>query len=273
MMRRNEHLARTATALALLLIAGNALAWIREMNAKEDGKGWINIEGRRPIDVDRLSVILHSDGSMQIKQLRDETITFEGTWRNDGRDRVRLRIDEMNRRRAEGTGFVELGRGDTFDVVSLSGTSGRDRFRLEFARKGVRFDSRPNDRPGRYDDDRYNDPRTYRGPISISRTHNSRGRYEFYRGFAVLKRAHVKVDRDGRFEISFWGDRNDRVSGTWTNVNGRLRLTVTRGFGDRACTGDGWMDVDARNGDWVQFSLDGGTGRDHWSLTFLPEKR
>lgn len=269
---KHKHVAKNLALGLLVTITGAASAtpYIRNLDVKENGRGTLLYEARRrPADLERLQVRLFSDGTMMIRPLSGPDVEFKGRWWNDGRDRARIRIERVGRERANGDGYVELDGRSSFDRVSLSGRAGRDDFRLNFSTRDGRWD----DRRDRWEDDRYNDPRTYTGPIDISRTHNNRGVMR-YGGHAVeLNRAHVKVHRNGTFEITYWGDRSESLSGTWTNERGRLKLNVDRGFGNRPCEGSGWMDVDARNGDWVQFSLSGRYGRDAYEVSFGSQRR
>jgi len=215
--------------------SGGGGAWDgTSLSTSATGSGTIRRDRDRPLAVDRVSVVLSRNGQAELTFRGEGIREFTGRWRRAGAVVQLTLTSGFDTARLDGTGTITLD-GERIRTIRLSGTQGPARFSVEFD-----ADRRPG---GSFE--------------GMNVTSVGRGEFTIAGQRELLREVRVWLRPGGDAEITLYGDRERRLTGTW-HAQGRDTVAVNINGGLRGTT-NGHATVTLRRG--VTFSSVEGSGR------------
>ncbi len=248
---------------ALAALSAPSAAQLAEMRSTQDGRGTLEFRSRSSAnDVQRVSVNLLRSGRAEIVIVRGAQESFRGTWSPDGPRGVRIRIDEVGRDDADGTGSVTLDGRGSFTRVDLSGSVGRNaRFSLRFS-AGNDWGGGSGGGGGQWNTVRSLD-RSERGSGNL--------RWQSRSTSSGFDRIRVRLNTNHEFEIDPSAGISDGVRGRWWQTGPTtIELDVSQ-VGRDSATGKGKVELDGR-GSFRQVGLNAFVKNASMTVSFLTDR-
>lgn len=195
----------------------------RSFTDSRSGDGTIRIGDGRG-DLNRASVVLRSNGDAEISVSGSKSYSLRGRWRQTIGVYTVTVTSGLGSGDTDGSGTVTVS-GSTLRRLQFSGTTGRNRYTIDFATDGIGGGSGSNQ------------------PFDINQTRDGEGTVRYRDVVSPIERATVDLNRDGSFSVRLSGRSDWQYRGTWTDTNGGATLRVRSGGRNGSAVGSGLVRI------------------------------